>query len=55
MIRNKETDMRLAGSNLDGSAKIKPDPTKEMTAAEIVELKKLLDCPFYRRAFKGVR
>ena len=60
--------MRLAGSNLDGSAKIKPAPTKEMnegdfvatlgagsTAAEIVELKKLLDCPFYRRAFKGVR
>ena len=37
------------------SAKIKPAPTKEMTAAEIVELKKLLDCPFYRRAFKGVR
>ena len=33
---------RLAGSNLDGSAKIKPAPTKEMTAAEIAEMKKLL-------------
>ncbi len=50
MMRNKETDMRLAGSNLDGSEKIRPAPTKEMTAAEIAELKKLLD-----KAFKGVK
>ena len=42
--------MRLAGSNLDGSAKIKPVPTKEMTAAEIAELKKILD-----KSFKGVK
>ena len=42
--------MRLAGSNLDGSEKIRLAPTKEMTAAEIVELKKLLD-----KAFKGVK
>ena len=37
---------RLAGSNLDGSAKIKPAPTKEMTATEIAELKKILDIAF---------
>ena len=42
--------MRFSGSNLDGSAKIKPIPTKEMTAVEIAELKKLLD-----KAFKGVK
>jgi len=38
--------MRLAGSNLDGSAKIRPTPKKEMTAAEIALLKKLLDEAF---------
>ena len=38
--------MRLAGSNLDGSAKIRPTPKKEMTAAEIAELTKLLDEAF---------
>ena len=67
---------RLAGSNLDGSAKVKSAPTKEMTAethrgldarvlrldnqrfgitlagraAEVAELKKLLDA-----SFKGVK
>ena len=46
MMKNKELDMRLAGSNLDGSAKIKPAPTKEMTATEIAELKKILDKSF---------
>ena len=38
--------MRLAGSNLDGTAKIRPTPKKEMTEAEIAELKKLLDEAF---------
>ena len=33
---------RLAGANLDGTAKIKPAPPKEMTAAEIAEFNKLL-------------
>ena len=42
--------MRLAGSNLDGSAKIKPAPIKEMTATEIAELKKILD-----KSFRGVK
>ena len=46
----KEIDMRLAGSNLDGSAKIKPAPTKEMTATEIAELKNMLD-----KSFRGVK
>ena len=41
---------RLAGSNLDGSAKIKFVPTKVMTAAESVILQKLLDA-----SFKGVK
>jgi len=41
---------RLAGSNLDGSAKVKPAPTKEMTVTEVAELKKLLDA-----SFKGVK
>jgi len=42
----RDIEMRLAGSNLDGSAKIRPTPKKEMTAAEIAELKKLLDKAF---------
>jgi len=37
---------RLAGSNLDGSAKIPPCSTKKMTAAEVAELTKLLDAVF---------
>ena len=41
---------RLAGSNLDGSKKIPACSTKKMTAAEIAELKKLLDA-----SFKGVK
>ena len=41
---------RLSGSNLDGSAKVRPVPTKKMTAAEVAELKKLLDA-----SFKGVK
>ena len=50
MMRNEERDMRLAGSNLDGSVKIKPAPTKEMTATEIAELEKILD-----KSFRGVK
>lgn len=42
--------MRLAGSNLDGSAKIRPTPEKKMTEAEIAKLKKLLD-----EAFKNIK
>ena len=38
--------MRLAGSNSDGSAKIRPTSKKEMTEAEIALLKKLLDEAF---------
>ena len=38
----RDIEMRLAGSNLDGSAKIRPTPKKEMTAAEKALLKKLL-------------
>ena len=41
---------RLAGSNLDGSAKIPPCSTKKMTEAEIAELMKVLDA-----SFKGVK
>ena len=41
---------RLAGSNLDGSKKLMTVTTKKMTAAEIAELKKLLDA-----SFKGVK
>ena len=43
-------EMRLAGPNLDGSAKIRPTPKKEMTAAEVAELKKLLD-----KSFKNIK
>ena len=46
----RDIEMRLAGSNLDGSAKIRPTPKKEMTAAEIAELIKLLD-----EAFKDIK
>ena len=42
--------MRLAGSNLDGSAKIRPTSKKAMTAAKIPELKKLLD-----KSFKNIK
>jgi hypothetical protein len=45
---------RLAGSNLDGSAKIRPARTKEMTATEIAELKKLLNASF-QGVNRGVR
>ncbi len=38
-----DKNKRLSGSNLDGSAKIKPAPTKEMTPEEVAELKKMLD------------
>ncbi|MCS5608954.1 MAG: hypothetical protein NZ961_00990 [Candidatus Poribacteria bacterium] len=41
---------RLAGSNLDGSKKLMTATTKKMTAAEVAELKKLLDA-----SFKGVK
>jgi hypothetical protein len=41
---------KLAGSNLDGSAKLMTATTKKMTVAEVAELKKLLDA-----SFKGVK
>ncbi len=41
---------KLAGSNLDGSAKFMTATTKKMTVAEVAELKKLLDA-----SFKGVK
>ena len=40
----------LAVSHLDGSKKLMTATTKKMTAAEVAELKKLLDA-----SFKGVK
>ena len=42
--------MKLWTVHRQAPAKIKPAPTKEMTATEIAELKKMLD-----KSFRGVK